>query len=475
MHGHLAAKLDPLGTPPIGDPALDPGPLGLTPEVMAAIPSQGAAHRRARADARRVAAPPPGHLLRHDGLRDRAHRDPRGAGLAAGEDRVRRLPPAARRPRSSGSCSAGSPRSRRWSSSSTRPTWARSASRSRAWTCWCRCSTSRIERAAEAGARDVVIGMAHRGRLNVLAHTVGRPYETIFAEFEGGRQVEGGQLTPEGGTGDVKYHHGAEGAYVTAKGKAITVTLSPNPSHLEFVSPVVDGRARAKQTQRRGPRRAPRSQRGAPGRDPRRRGVRRPGRRGRDAQPRRAQGLPHRRHAAHHHQQPGRLHHRHGGRALHPLRVRPGQGLRHPDHPRQRRRRRGLPRRGAAGDGVPRPVPPGRADRPGRLPAPRPQRGRRAGLHPAGDVRADQATCRRCASCYAGALVEAGVITPGGGRPARPSRPTSGWWTSSRRSRPAWARRTVTKERDGAAQRARVRRSRPRSRPSSSPRSTSSC
>ena len=64
-----------------------------------------------------------------------------------------------------------------------------------------------------------MIGMAHRGRLNVLAHTVGRPYETIFAEFEGGRQVEGGQLTPEGGTGDVKYHHGAEGAYVTAHGQ----------------------------------------------------------------------------------------------------------------------------------------------------------------------------------------------------------------------------------------------------------------
>jgi 2-oxoglutarate dehydrogenase E1 component len=109
-----------------------------------------------------------------------------------------------------------------------------------------------IERAAESGARDVVIGMAHRGRLNVLAHTVGRPYETIFAEFEGGRQVEAGQLTPEGGTGDVKYHHGADGAYVTTAGKAITVSLSPNPSHLEFVSTVVDGRARAKQTQRRG-------------------------------------------------------------------------------------------------------------------------------------------------------------------------------------------------------------------------------
>ena len=109
-----------------------------------------------------------------------------------------------------------------------------------------------IELSAHHGAREVVIGMAHRGRLNVLAHTIGRPYETIFAEFEGGRHVEAGTLTPEGGTGDVKYHHGAEGAYKTRKGKAVTVSLSPNPSHLEFVGPIVDGRARAKQTSRRG-------------------------------------------------------------------------------------------------------------------------------------------------------------------------------------------------------------------------------
>jgi 2-oxoglutarate dehydrogenase E1 component len=94
--------------------------------------------------------------------------------------------------------------------------------------------------------------MAHRGRLNVLAHTVGRPIETIFAEFEGAKNAELAGLAPEGGTGDVKYHHGAEGAYKTRSGKALTVTLSPNPSHLEFVGPVVDGRARAEQTNRRG-------------------------------------------------------------------------------------------------------------------------------------------------------------------------------------------------------------------------------
>ena len=98
---------------------------------------------RSRAHAGRVAAVPAGHLLRHDGVRDRAHLHPRRAGLAPREDRVRRLSPAdAPRPSSSG-CSSGSPRWRRSSGSSTRPISATSASRSKAWTCWCRCSTSR--------------------------------------------------------------------------------------------------------------------------------------------------------------------------------------------------------------------------------------------------------------------------------------------------------------------------------------------
>jgi 2-oxoglutarate dehydrogenase E1 component len=90
--------------------------------------------------------------------------------------------------------------------------------------------------------------MAHRGRLNVLAHVVNLPYETILGEFEGAAHD-----LPEDGTGDVKYHHGAEGVYATPSGRRVTVTLVPNPSHLEAVNPVVEGRARAEQTRRDAP------------------------------------------------------------------------------------------------------------------------------------------------------------------------------------------------------------------------------
>jgi len=106
-----------------------------------------------------------------------------------------------------------------------------------------------IELAAEEGGHEVVLGMAHRGRLNVLAHVLGRPYETILREFEGERTLEAVVADPEGGTGDVKYHLGAEGSRKTSAGD-ITVTLASNPSHLEAVDPVVEGRTRAEQTDR---------------------------------------------------------------------------------------------------------------------------------------------------------------------------------------------------------------------------------
>ncbi len=94
-----------------------------------------------------------------------------------------------------------------------------------------------IQLAAAEGAREVVIGMAHRGRLNVLAHNLGRAYETIFREFEGASSIEAVTTIPQGGTGDVKYHHGAQGTYQCGDADSVLVRLESNPSHLEYVAP----------------------------------------------------------------------------------------------------------------------------------------------------------------------------------------------------------------------------------------------
>ena len=98
------------------------------------------------------------------------------------------------------------------------------------------------EAAAEAGLDEVTIGMAHRGRLNVLANIVGKNYSQIFREFEGNidpRTVQG--------SGDVKYHLGAEGEFTAESGSTVKVSVAANPSHLEAVDPVLEGIARAKQ------------------------------------------------------------------------------------------------------------------------------------------------------------------------------------------------------------------------------------
>lgn len=98
------------------------------------------------------------------------------------------------------------------------------------------------EAAAEASLDEVTIGMAHRGRLNVLANIVGKKYSQIFREFEGNidpRTVQG--------SGDVKYHLGAEGEFLAENGDTVKVSVAANPSHLEAVDPVLEGIARAKQ------------------------------------------------------------------------------------------------------------------------------------------------------------------------------------------------------------------------------------
>jgi 2-oxoglutarate dehydrogenase E1 component len=99
-----------------------------------------------------------------------------------------------------------------------------------------------VEMAPETGVREIVLGMAHRGRLNVLANILRKPYQEVFAEFEE-------NFLPDSidGDGDVKYHLGFSGDRTTSTGKPLHLSLAPNPSHLEAVDPVVEGRTRAKQ------------------------------------------------------------------------------------------------------------------------------------------------------------------------------------------------------------------------------------
>lgn len=99
-----------------------------------------------------------------------------------------------------------------------------------------------MEVGAELGATQFVLGMAHRGRLNVLTNTCGKKPEQIFTQFEGNYKVD-----PAKGEGDVKYHMGYSSDLTTRKGKTVHLSLASNPSHLEFVNPVIEGVARAKQ------------------------------------------------------------------------------------------------------------------------------------------------------------------------------------------------------------------------------------
>jgi len=99
-----------------------------------------------------------------------------------------------------------------------------------------------LNEAVHEGLHEAVMGMSHRGRLNVLANIVGKSYGEIFEEFEGNLDPDSVQ-----GSGDVKYHKGAQGVFVAGSGGSIPLALASNPSHLEAVDPVVVGMARAKQ------------------------------------------------------------------------------------------------------------------------------------------------------------------------------------------------------------------------------------
>jgi 2-oxoglutarate dehydrogenase E1 component len=249
-HGHLAARIDPLGSEPHGDPALEPERLvpRLTPELMARIPArllrlsiEGETLADVYPRLQEIYCGPIAYEIEH--ISDHEERIWLRQAIESGRYR-RPLDPERKR-----DLLARLSRVEGMEAYLRRGFLGQKQFSIEGLDVMVPMLDEAIEVAADDGAHEVVIGMAHRGRLNVLAHVVGRPYEVILREFEGERSIEAVVVSEEGGSGDVKYHLGASGTRATRAGD-ITVTLASNPSHLEAVDPVVEGRARAEQTDR---------------------------------------------------------------------------------------------------------------------------------------------------------------------------------------------------------------------------------
>ena len=254
-HGHLAAQVNPLGDEPKGDPALEPENVNLTPDLMAKIPASilrigvegetllDALPRMRQAYCSTIAYQIE-HLSSHQQrmwLREMIETGWHRAPLSADEkkDLLKRLIQVHGFERFLQKAYLGQKMFSIEGLDVTVPMLDEIATLSR-----------------QNGAEEVAIGMAHRGRLSVLAHNLGRSVESILAEFEGAKaldQVKAIAAIPQSGTGDVKYHYGADGLFTTRDGEELKVRLYPNPSHLEFVDPVVTGGARAAQTEHSGP------------------------------------------------------------------------------------------------------------------------------------------------------------------------------------------------------------------------------
>jgi multifunctional 2-oxoglutarate metabolism enzyme len=254
-HGHLAAQLDPLGSEPKGDPALEPENVNLTPELMARIPASilrvgvpGETLLEALPRLRSAYCGTIGYQFEHlsshqqrlwlrEMIETGAHRQP----LTEAEKKrlMERLIDVFQFERFLEKTYLGQ---KMFSIEGLDVVVTM--------------LDEVVTLSGRGGAEEVVFGMAHRGRLSVLAHNLGRSVESILAEFEGSKQlgaVKAVAAIPHGGTGDVKYHYGHRGTYETSEGEKIAVRLYPNPSHLEFVDPVVTGGTRYLQSEFEGP------------------------------------------------------------------------------------------------------------------------------------------------------------------------------------------------------------------------------
>lgn len=250
QYGHLDVQLDPLGSPPLGAAELKPEFHGISEEDLAIIPGAalGFDDEPTAADAvtrlRQLYSSRLGIEFEHieeederEWFRDQVERGGLAREISAEEKKavLRRLTQVDGLERFLGRAYQGYKRFSIEGTDALVPM-----------------IDAAVESAARGGARDVVIGMAHRGRINVLAHVLDKPAATIFEEFEGRHAT----TEAASDTGDVKYHLGARTRRKVAAGAAagngaeettVNVMLAPNPSHLEFVDPVVEGVARALQ------------------------------------------------------------------------------------------------------------------------------------------------------------------------------------------------------------------------------------
>ncbi|MDB5070602.1 MAG: 2-oxoglutarate dehydrogenase, subunit [Candidatus Eremiobacteraeota bacterium] len=247
-HGHLGATLDPLGTEPPNDPSLDPATYGLTPAMMQAIPASvlnvklpGKTLADVLPELKKTYSSTIAYEIEH--ISNTRKREWLREYIETGMHR-RELTPQRR-----------VQVLQRLTKVEVMERYFRKQFMSQktfsieGLDVMVPMLEETISLLAEDGTKTVVLGMAHRGRLSTIAHVVNRPYEELLAEFEAASLREEAHAgDDDDATGDVKYHHGAHGEYVTPVGTKITVELASNPSHLEAVDGVVEGMTRCLQT-----------------------------------------------------------------------------------------------------------------------------------------------------------------------------------------------------------------------------------